>query len=90
MKSEDKYTPLGDIVIIRADQPRSETASGIVIKEDWKALPPKGEIIAMGGKCKELEFQIGDRVVFERYSAITLEDDLRLCKASQVLAIENA
>lgn len=88
-KEDTTYTPLGDVVIIKVDQPKTQTDSGILVKEDWKTLPPTGIVVGVGSGVQTNDFGIGDRVVFERYSAITLEDDLRLCRVKHVLAVKN-
>lgn len=87
-KGHIQYRPLGDIVVIKVDEPKKETASGIIIKEDWKTLPPTGKVVAVGDTV-DRPIAIGDNVVFERYSSIILEDDLRLCKAANILAIRD-
>lgn len=86
MKTEDMYKPLGDIVVVQVDTPKTETASGIVIKEDWRTLPPTGVVLAVGPEVTRVH--LGERVVFERYSAVTLEEGLRLCKQSHILAVK--
>lgn len=79
--------PMRDIIRIKADKAQDKTASGLYIKEDWKTVPPTGEVLAVGPECKVV--QVGDRVVFERYGAIKLDDDERLCKESHILGIIN-
>lgn len=76
--------PLRDIVLIQADKPKEKTASGLYIKEEWKTLPPTGTVVAIGHDVGQVS--VGDRVVFERYGAIILENDQRLCKESHILA----
>ena len=86
--NDTPYIPVGDILLIRVDPPKSETASGIIIKEDWKTLPPVGEVLSVGNLVKNAH--PGDRVVFERYSSVTLDEDLRLCRDANILALERA
>lgn len=80
--------PLGDIVVIEVIPPAKETASGIILTEDWKTLPPKGKVIAIGDGVKN-EGLIGKVVVFERYTSVVLEDNLRLCRESNILAVDH-
>ncbi len=86
--NEDTIKPLGDIVLVRVDPPQKATESGILIKEDWKSLPPTGTVVAMGRNIPAtIPLVVGDRVIFERYSAVMLSEDLRLCKAGNILAV---
>lgn len=73
-----------DIVLIRADKQPEQTKSGFYIQEEWKTLPPTGEILAIGPDVTDLS--VGDRVVFERYGSIILPDNERLCKQTHILA----
>ena len=80
--------PLRDLVLIKADQPKTETASGILLaEEEWKTLPPTGEVMAIGPEVKAVS--IGDRVMFERYGSIVLEGDNRICKEELVQGVLN-
>lgn len=72
-------------MLIKADKPKDKTESGLLIQEDWKSLPPKGTVLAVGPLVTVVK--PGDRVLFERYASIILEDEERLCKQSHLLAI---
>lgn len=76
--------PTKDIILIKVDAPKEQTASGIFIKEDWKSLPPFGEVLAVGPDVTGVE--VGDRVLFERYGSLVLNKEERLCKESHILA----
>lgn len=77
--------PTRDIVLIKVDPPKERTASGIYLKEEWKTLPPTGTVMAVGPKVKTVKR--GHRVIFERYAALILANDERLCKEDHILAI---
>jgi len=77
--------PLRDICLIKADKSKDKTTSGILLKEEWKSLPMSGEVLAIGPEVSRVK--VGDRVVFERYSSIILDDDQRLAKESSILGI---
>lgn len=77
--------PLRDLVLIRADGATTQTESGILLQEEWKTLPLKGEILEVGPQVTQVKK--GDRVTFNRYSSIILEEDKRLCKESQISGI---
>lgn len=78
-------SPTKDIVLIKADKAKDKTESGILLKQDWKALPPFGTVEAVGPLVTAVK--PGQRVLFERYGSVILEDDYRLCKESHILAI---
>lgn len=77
-------TPLRDVVLIKTDKPKAQTATGLYIQEDWKTLPPTGTVIATGPDVQNVK--PGDRVLFGRYGTVILEDDLRLCQESHIHA----
>lgn len=80
--------PTTNKVIIRADKPKTQTESGLYVPEEkWKTLPPKGTVVSVGPKVTTVK--AGDRVIFERYGAVMLEDDLRICLEEHILAKEN-
>lgn len=82
-------------MLIEADKAKDKTASGIIIVEDWKTLPPSGIVKAVGPEVTTVK--AGDHVIFERYGAIkvqedtdaytTKDSDLRLCKESHIHAV---
>lgn len=82
-----KLQPLRDIVHIKADEAAKTTASGIYIVEEWKSLPPTGTVLTVGPEVKTVK--VGDRVQFERYASVILENDERLCKESNILGVYN-
>lgn len=89
-----KITPYRDIVLIKADKPKDKTASGILIVEDWKTLPPLGTVEAIGPDVKNKDI-LGKHVMFERYSSIVLpkqgDDEYRFCNEASILAeVEDA
>lgn len=79
--------PTRDIVLVKVEKAPEKTASGFYIKEDWKTLPPVGEVLAVGPEVTTVKK--GDKILFERFAAIILENDERLCKESHILGIIN-
>lgn len=78
-------TPLRDNLLIRPEQPKTKTDSGIYLKEDWEQRPPIGTIESIGDTVTDVK--VGDKVVFMRYGSVKTPDDkLRLIKESHVLA----
>ena len=67
--------PLADRVIVRPIEPEQRTPSGIVLPETAKERPERGEVLAIGpGRVTErgtrlpIEVEVGDTVLFTRYS----------------------
>lgn len=90
---------LRDLLLLKVEQPPDKTASGLLIVEEWKTLPPYGFVLAMGpdvhlpyvdSKGNDALVKVGDRVMFERYASIILENDERICKAAHIQAVANA
>ncbi|MHA2066815.1 MAG: co-chaperone GroES [Candidatus Thorarchaeota archaeon] len=77
--------PTSNRILILGDKPRDKTTSGILIKEDWKSVPPKGTVLAVGPKVTTVKK--GDRVLFERYASVILDDNERMCLEDHILAI---
>lgn len=77
--------PTADKLLIEADEPKTKTKSGILLQEDWKTLPPTGTVKAVGPEV--FYIKEGDKVVFERYGAVTVDGSLKICKESHVLAV---
>lgn len=80
--------PFNDLVLIKADKPKDQTSSGIILMEEWKSLPLTGEILEVGPKVTTVSK--GQKVTFERYGSIILEDDQRLCKERHIFGVVDA
>lgn len=72
------------LVLVRVDQPIDKDEDGIYRQEEWQTRPPTGTVEAVADDvtfCK-----VGDRVFFERYTAIpTTEENLRICREHAIL-----
>lgn len=74
--------PLQDRVIVRRIEEGEQVRGGIIIPDTAKEKPQEGEIIAAGaGKYKDdgtrqsLDVQVGDRVLFGKYSGSEIKLD---------------
>lgn len=54
--------------------------------EDWKTLPPMGVVIDIGPDVVNKDL-LGKRVLFERYGAVTVEKEVKLCLEDHIQAI---
>ena len=92
-----KFRPLHDRVLVRRVEEEERTAGGIIIPDTAKEKPMQGEVIAAGpgardetGKLVPLEVNVGDRVLFGKWSGTEVKIDgkeLLIMKESDILGI---
>lgn len=69
------FQPLGDRVLVKRIEEATTTMSGIIIPDNAKEKPSRGEVVATS---KEVEvLKNGDQVLFGKYagSEVTLENE---------------
>jgi co-chaperonin GroES (HSP10) len=78
------------LVLIRVDKPKEQDDSGVFIQEEWVTNQPLGTVEAVADNVKFCK--VGDRVWFERYTAIThpQDENLKMCREDAVLGILDA
>ncbi|MFA6830966.1 MAG: co-chaperone GroES [Bacteroidaceae bacterium] len=86
-----KINPLADRVLVLAAPAEEKTIGGIIIPDNAKEKPLKGEVIAVGQgvKDEEMILKVGDVVLYGKYAGTELEDDgvkYLIMKQSDVLA----
>jgi chaperonin GroES len=91
------FRPLHDRVLIRRIEAEEKTPGGIIIPDTAKEKPVEGEVLAVGsgsrredGKITPLEVQVGDRVLFGKWSGteVLIEGEERvIMKESDILGI---
>ena len=89
--------PLHDRVIVKRLEEEKKTASGIVIPDSAAEKPEQGEIMAVGkgklndqGELVALDVQVGDRVLFGKYSGQTVRvkgDELLVMREEDLLGV---
>jgi chaperonin GroES len=89
-------SPLADRVVIKALEAESKTAGGIIIPDNAKEKPQKGEVVAVGpgksddkGNVIKMELKVGDKVLYGKYSGTEVSvdgKDLLIMRESDVLA----
>lgn len=95
------FKPLHDRVVVRRVEEDERTVGGIIIPDTAKEKPSQGEVIAVGpgarddrGELVSLDVQVGDRVLFGKWSGTEVKidgEDLLIMKESDILGIlENA
>jgi chaperonin GroES len=89
--------PLHDRVIVKRLDQETKTASGLIIPDAAAEKPDQGEILAVGngkvqdnGTVRALEVQVGDRVLFGKYSGQTVKVDgqeLLVMREEDIMAV---
>ena len=92
-----KLRPLHDRVIVKRLENETRTASGIVIPDNAAEKPDQGEILAVGpgrkndkGDTMPLNVNVGDRVLFGKYSGQTVKvdgEELLVMKEDDLFAV---
>jgi chaperonin GroES len=72
--------PLGDRVVLQAEQEEEKTVGGIVLASNAKEKPTTGKVIAVGagrtldnGETLAPSVKEGDRVLFDKYAGNEVE-----------------
>ncbi|HET8669974.1 MAG TPA: co-chaperone GroES [Candidatus Saccharimonadales bacterium] len=97
MASKLKLKPLGGRVIVEPIEQEEMTAGGIILPETAKEKPQEGKILAAGpgerdedGERIPMEVQIGDKVLYAKYSGTEVKMDgkkLLILRESDILAV---
>ena len=89
--------PLHDRVVIKRLEEERTTASGIVIPDSATEKPIRGEVLAVGngkvtdnGDVRALDVQVGDVVLFGKYSGTEVKvdgEELLVMKEDDIMAV---
>jgi chaperonin GroES len=92
-----KFRPLHDRVVVKRIEAEEKTKGGIIIPDTAKEKPSQGEIIAVGpggrdegGQLIPIDVQVGDRVVFGKWSGteVVLDgEELLIMKESDIMGV---
>ena len=93
-----KFRPLHDRIVVKRIDAEEKTAGGIIIPDTAKEKPSQGEVIAVGpggrdeaGKLIPIDLQVGDRVLFGKWSGTEVKIDgqeLLIMKESDIMGIK--
>ena len=77
-----KFRPLHDRVVVKRIDAEEKSAGGIIIPDSAREKPSQGEVIAVGpggrdeaGKLVPLDVQVGNRVLFGKWSGTEVKID---------------
>jgi chaperonin GroES len=89
--------PLHDRVIVKRLEEELKTASGIVIPDTAAEKPDQGEVLAVGpgkplddGTVRKLDVQVGDRVLFGKYSGTAVKlrgEELLVMREEDIMGV---
>ena len=88
--------PLGDRVIVKADEAEETTASGIVLTSSSKEKPQRGTVLAVGegkivdGERVPVDVAEGDTVIYGKYGGqeVTVDgEDYLILRADDIYAV---
>ena len=89
--------PLGDRVIVKADEAESQTASGLYLASEAKEKPQTGIVLAVGeGKLDKdgnripMPVTVGDKVIYGKYGGTEIHyggEDVLILRADDIYAI---
>ena len=92
-----KIRPLHDRVIVRRIEEGEQMRGGIIIPDTAKEKPQEGEVVATGeGKYRDdgtrqtLDVQVGDRVLFGKYSGSEVkidDEEFLIMREDEILGI---
>jgi chaperonin GroES len=92
-----KFRPLHDRVVVKRLDAEEKSSGGIIIPDTAKEKPSQGEITAVGpggrdenGKLILIDLQVGDRVLFGKWSGTEVKidgKDLLIMKESDIMGV---
>jgi chaperonin GroES len=92
-----KFRPLHDRVVVKRIEAEAKSAGGIIIPDTVKEKPSQGEILAIGpggrdeaGKLIPIDLQVGDRVLFGKWSGseVKIDDvEVLIMKESDIMGV---
>ena len=76
-KSTFQMKPLADRVVVEPAPAETKTAGGIIIPDTAKEKPQRGVVVAVGNGKKDepLTVQVGDTVLYGKYSGTEVSVD---------------
>jgi len=92
-----KIRPLYDRIVVKRIEEKEQMQGGLYIPDSAKEKPQEGEVAAVGkgkrmedGKLVPLDVQVGDRILFGKYSGSDIKidgDEYLIMREDEVLGI---
>jgi chaperonin GroES len=95
-----KIRPLYDRVVVKRVEEKEQMHGGLYIPDTAKEKPQEGEVVSVGkgkrledGKVVPLDVQVGDRILFGKYSGSDIKidgEEYLIMREDEVLGILDA
>ena len=95
-----KIRPLYDRIVVKRIEDKEQMQGGLYIPDTAKEKPQEGEVAAVGkgkrledGKIVALDVQVGDRILFGKYSGSDIKldgEEYLIMREDEVLGILDA
>ena len=95
-----KIRPFYDRLVVKRIEEQEQKVGGLFIPDSAKEKPQEGEVVAVGkgkrledGKVIPLDVQVGDRILFGKYSGSDIkldQDEYLIMREDEVLGILDA
>jgi chaperonin GroES len=95
-----KIRPLYDRIVVKRVEEKEQMQGGLYIPDSAKEKPQEGEVVAIGkgkrmedGKLVPLDVQVGDRILFGKYSGSDIKldnEEYMIMREDEVLGILDA
>ena len=92
-----KIRPLYDRIVVQRIEEKETVRGGIIIPDSAKEKPQEGKVLAVGkgkiledGKVRPLDVQVGQRILFGKYSGNDIKldgEEYLLMREDEVLGI---
>jgi chaperonin GroES len=92
-----KIRPLYDRIVVKRIETQEQKIGGLFIPDSAKEKPQEGEVVAVGkgkrledGKVVPLDVQVGDRILFGKYSGSDIKldnEEFLIMREEEVLGI---
>jgi chaperonin GroES len=89
--------PLQDRVLVKRVEEETKTAGGIIIPDNHKEKPARGEVVSVGkgyrltdGSIRSLEVKAGDKILFSKYAGTEIKvegKEYLIMKEDEILGV---
>jgi chaperonin GroES len=95
-----KIRPLYDRIVVKRIEEKEQMHGGLYIPDTAKEKPQEGEVVSVGkgkrledGKVVPLDVQVGDRILFGKYSGSDIKidgEEFLIMREDEVLGVLDA